>query len=203
MPLCRSQLGGLPTPRTPAERIEDRVMTKDGRDVTAEYRHGAEQALHLARLCGCKIALLKERSPSCGSGTIYDGTFTGGLTAGDGVTAALLRENGITVYGESEIGGCSKSMASPWKQCFENQKPANRTVRRFLRLDHAAGLAVLLLRELRLVVGDIAALVVILHGGFDGLFGQHGAVQLVRGRPPSASTTSLFVRPAPLRQSCP
>ena len=72
--------------------------------LSAEYRHGAEQALHLARLCGCKIALLKERSPSCGSGTIYDGTFTGGLTAGDGVTAALLRENGITVYGESEIG---------------------------------------------------------------------------------------------------
>ena len=104
VPACPEQLGGLPTPRTPAERIEDRVMTKDGRDVTAEYRHGAEQALHLARLCGCKIALLKERSPSCGSGTIYDGTFTGGLTAGDGVTAALLRENGITVYGESEIG---------------------------------------------------------------------------------------------------
>ena len=103
VPLCPEQLGGLPTPRTPAERIEDRVMTKDGRDVTAEYRHGAEQALHLARLCGCKIALLKERSPSCGSGTIYDGTFSGGLTAGDGVTAALLRENGIAVYGESEI----------------------------------------------------------------------------------------------------
>ena len=90
VPLCPEQLGGLPTPRTPAERIEDRVMTKDGRDVTDEYRHGAEQALHLARLCGCKIALLKERSPSCGSGTIYDRTFTGGLTAGDGVTAALL-----------------------------------------------------------------------------------------------------------------
>ena len=97
VPLCPEQLGGLPTPRTPAERIEDRVMTKDGRDVTAEYRHGAEQALHLARLCGCKIALLKERSPSCGSGTIYDGTFTGGLTAGDGVTAALLRETDRTV----------------------------------------------------------------------------------------------------------
>lgn len=110
---ARSQLGGLPTPAHPAERIEDRVMTKDGRDVTAEYRHGAEQALHLARLCGCKIALLKERSPSCGSGTIYDGTFTGGLTAGDGVTAALLRENGITVYGESEIGRLLEEHGQP------------------------------------------------------------------------------------------
>ena len=103
VPVCPEQLGGLPTPRTPAERIEERVITQDERDVTAEYRRGAEQALHLARLCGCRIALLKERSPSCGSGTIYDGTFSGGLTAGDGVTAVLLRENGIAVYGESEI----------------------------------------------------------------------------------------------------
>ena len=104
VPLCPEQLGGLPTPRTPAERIEDCVITKDGRDVTAEYRRGAAQALHLARTCGCKIALLKERSPSCGSGTIYDGMFSGGLTAGDGITAELLRQNGIAVYGESEIG---------------------------------------------------------------------------------------------------
>ena len=103
VPLCPEQLGGLPTPRTPAERIGDRVITKDGRDVTAEYRRGAAHALPLARLCGCRIVLLKERSPSCGSGTIYDGTFSGGLTAGDGVTAVLLRENGIAVYGESEI----------------------------------------------------------------------------------------------------
>ena len=103
VPVCPEQLGGLPTPRTPAERIGSAVVTKDGRDVTAAYRRGAEQALHLARVCGCTVALLKERSPSCGSGEIYDGTFSGTLTAGDGVTAALLRENGIAVYGESEI----------------------------------------------------------------------------------------------------
>ena len=118
VPLCPEQLGGLPTPRTPAERIGDRVITKDGRDVTAEYRRGAEQALHLARLCGCRIVLLKERSPSCGSGTIYDGTFTGGLTAGDGVTAALLRENGITVYGESEIGRLLEEHGQPMEAMF-------------------------------------------------------------------------------------
>ena len=104
IPFCPEIYGGLATPRTPAERIGSQVLTKDGRDVTAEYRRGAEQALHLARVCGCRIALLKERSPSCGSGTIYDGTFSGTLTEGDGVTAALLREAGIAVYGESEIG---------------------------------------------------------------------------------------------------
>ena len=68
-----------------------------------ELAEDMEQALHLARLYGCKAAVLKERSPSCGSGNIYDGTFSGCLTPGDGVTAALLKENGITVYGESEI----------------------------------------------------------------------------------------------------
>ena len=102
VPLCPEQLGGLPTPRTPAERIGDRVITKDGRDVTAEYRRGAECALETAQREGVLAAVLKERSPSCGSGEIYDGTFTGALTAGDGVTAELLKANGITVYGESE-----------------------------------------------------------------------------------------------------
>ena len=103
VPVCPEQLGGLPTPRKPSERRGERVVMNDGRDVTAEYRRGAEEALRLARLYGCKAAVLKERSPSCGSGNIYDGTFSGCLTPGDGVTAALLKENGITVYGESEI----------------------------------------------------------------------------------------------------
>ncbi len=103
VPVCPEQLGGLPTPREPSERQGEAVVMKNGTDVTAQYRRGAEQALHLARLYGCKAAVLKERSPSCGSGNIYDGTFSGCLTPGDGVTAALLKENGITVYGESEI----------------------------------------------------------------------------------------------------
>ena len=102
IPICPEQLGGLPTPREPSERRADAVVTKSGADVTAQFRRGAEQALHLARLYGCKAAVLKERSPSCGSGEIYDGTFTGALTAGDGVTAELLKSNGITVYGEGE-----------------------------------------------------------------------------------------------------
>lgn len=103
VPVCPEQLGGLPTPRTPSERQGQRVTMQNGHDVTAEYRRGAEEALAIARLYGCQMAVLKERSPSCGHGEIYDGTFTGTLTTGDGVTAALLRENGITVYGESDL----------------------------------------------------------------------------------------------------
>lgn len=103
IPVCPEQLGGLSTPRLPSERIADRVVMNDGTDVTEAYRRGAEEALRLARLFGCRLAVLKERSPSCGSGTIYDGSFSGRLTGGDGVTAALLRENGIAVYGESAL----------------------------------------------------------------------------------------------------
>lgn len=102
VPVCPEVMGGLPTPRTPSERQGGRVSAKDGRDVTAEYRRGAEMALEIAQREGVCAALLKERSPSCGSGEIYDGGFTGALTAGDGVTAELLRAHGIAVFGESE-----------------------------------------------------------------------------------------------------
>ena len=103
VPVCPEQLGGLPTPRPPAERQGDRVATREG-DVTEQYRRGAEETLRLCRLLGCEAAVLKERSPSCGRGAVYDGTFTGTLAAGDGVTAALLEAHGIPVYGESRIG---------------------------------------------------------------------------------------------------
>ena len=103
IPICPEQLGGLPTPREPSQRRADAVVSRSGADVTAQFRRGAEQALHLARLYGCKAAVLKERSPSCGSGEVYDGTFSGRLTPGDGVTAALLKANGIAVYGESDL----------------------------------------------------------------------------------------------------
>lgn len=102
IPVCGEILGGLPTPRVSAERQGARVVTADGCDVTAAYRRGAEEVLRLAKLYGCKAAVLKERSPSCGSGRIYDGTFTGTLTDGWGVTAELLRDHGICVIGESE-----------------------------------------------------------------------------------------------------
>ena len=102
VPVCPEQLGGLPTPRPPAERRGDRVVTRSG-DVTEQYRRGAEETLKLCNLFGCEAAVLKERSPSCGRGAVYDGTFTGTLTPGDGVTAELLVLHGIPVYGESQI----------------------------------------------------------------------------------------------------
>lgn len=99
--MCPECLGGLPIPRAPSECIGDKVMSKTGGDVTESFRRGAEEALHIALAHGCCAALLKERSPSCGSGSIYDGSFTGALVDGDGVAAALLKEYGIPVYGES------------------------------------------------------------------------------------------------------
>ena len=103
VPVCPEQLGGLPTPRPPAERRGARVVTGAGTDVTEPYRRGAEETLRLCRVLGCEAAVLKERSPSCGCGEVYDGTFSGRLTAGDGVTAALLLGSGVPVYGESQI----------------------------------------------------------------------------------------------------
>ena len=103
IPVCPEVLGGLPTPRTPSERQGSRVVMKTGADVTKEYRRGAEAALQIAREHDVCAALLKERSPSCGRGEIYDGTFTGTLTKGSGVTAETLLNAGFTVYGESEI----------------------------------------------------------------------------------------------------
>ena len=103
IPVCPEQLGGLATPRQPSERCGSRVCTKDGVDVTMQYEKGACEALHLAQLFGCCCAILKARSPSCGSGEIYDGTFSGTLVSGDGKTAEILKKNGICVYTEQEI----------------------------------------------------------------------------------------------------
>lgn len=104
IPICPEIMGGLPTPRIAAEIQPDRkVMRSDGADVTENYRKGAEEALRLAELFQCKLAVLKEKSPSCGAGRIYDGSFTRKLIEGDGITAALLKKNGICVIGESEI----------------------------------------------------------------------------------------------------
>lgn len=102
VPVCPEQLGGLPTPRAPSERQGSRVVMNTGADVTAQYERGAACTLTLYRLLGCEAAILKERSPSCGCGQVYDGSFSGTLTSGDGVTAALLKAHGIPVYGESE-----------------------------------------------------------------------------------------------------
>lgn len=103
IPVCPEQLGGLPTPRNPVELVEGRALTKEGKVVTEEFQKGALETLHLAKLYQCEAAILKSNSPSCGSGRIYDGSFRGTLTEGNGVTAALLKEHGIKVYTEHEL----------------------------------------------------------------------------------------------------
>ena len=103
VPVCPETWGGLTAPRPPAERVGDRVLDREGRDVTAAFQEGARRALAAALERGCRKALLKERSPSCGAGWIYDGTFTGTLVPGDGLAAALLRSHGVELWGESEI----------------------------------------------------------------------------------------------------
>jgi uncharacterized protein YbbK (DUF523 family) len=110
IPVCPEQLGGLPTPRPPAEIVggdgfdvldgRARVIDRTGRDVTAEFLAGARQSLRLAQTVGATSAVLKENSPSCGSSFVYDGTFSGKKTAGVGVTAALLIRSGIAVASE-------------------------------------------------------------------------------------------------------
>ena len=102
IPICPEVMGGLPTPRVPSEIVGDRVLMKNGTDVTQNYRLGAQKSLAIAQENDCTVAILKERSPSCGCGEIYDGTFTGTLVAGDGITASLFRENGIRVVGETQ-----------------------------------------------------------------------------------------------------
>ncbi len=103
IPICPEIFGGLETPRQPAEKIKDKIITKTGKDVTNNYKKGANEVLKLAKFYDCQLAILKERSPSCGCGKIYDGTFSGTLTDGNGITAQLLIENGIAVIGESQI----------------------------------------------------------------------------------------------------
>lgn len=103
IPVCAEIMGGLSTPRDPAEIIGEKVITKNGKDVTEEYIRGAKEVLRLGKMFGCKKALLKERSPSCGTGTIHNGKFDGGMVPGFGKTAELLLENKIEVFGESKI----------------------------------------------------------------------------------------------------
>lgn len=103
IPVCPETFGGLKSPRFPAEIVGDKVLFSDGSDVTQEFVNGAKKALEIAKEQGVKVAVLKANSPSCGSGIIYDGTFTGKKVSGYGVAAKLLMENGIKVYSEQDI----------------------------------------------------------------------------------------------------
>ena len=101
--VCPEQMGGLSTPRDPAERVGDKLITNKGKDVTFEYNKGAKSALFLATLNKADFAILKYRSPACGKGMIYDGTFGGKLFPGDGVFTELLKKEGIPVFSENEL----------------------------------------------------------------------------------------------------
>ena len=103
IPVCPECFGGLPTPRTPAEILDGKVISKSGVDVTEQFEAGARATLYLANECNVSYAILKERSPSCGFRKIYDGTFSKTLTFGNGITAELLYQNGVRIFGETDI----------------------------------------------------------------------------------------------------
>ena len=103
IPICPEQMGGLPTPRNPSEIVGNRLISNKGDDVTEEYMRGANIALNIALLNHVDFAIMKTKSPSCGKGKIYDGTFSGGMIDGNGVTVDLFLKNGIEVYSEEEL----------------------------------------------------------------------------------------------------
>jgi len=101
--VCPEVAGGLQSPRPPAEIRGLTVVTREGVDVTNAFRYGADVAVRVARELGIRVAVLKSRSPSCGVGRIYDGTFSDRLVDGDGVTAAALRREGVQVFDEFHL----------------------------------------------------------------------------------------------------
>ncbi|WP_448921337.1 DUF523 domain-containing protein [Eubacterium sp.] len=103
IPVCPECFGGLTIPRLPSEIKGGRVYAKDGEDVTDAFVSGAEQTLYIAKETNAPCAVLKENSPSCGFGKIYDGTFSGNKINGNGITAQLLFDNEIQIFGESQI----------------------------------------------------------------------------------------------------
>ena len=103
MLICPEQLGGLTTPRVPAEIVAERVMTSEGNDVTEAFIAGATETLNIAKLIHAKFAVLKEGSPSCGIHYIYDGHFSHQKMIGQGITTRCLIENGVSVFSENEI----------------------------------------------------------------------------------------------------
>lgn len=103
LPVCPEQMGGLPTPREQAEIVGNRILSLNGKDVTQAFEKGAKETLKLAKMACATEAILKAKSPSCGCGMIYDGTFSGTLRPGSGKTAQLLMENDIRVFSEEML----------------------------------------------------------------------------------------------------
>lgn len=103
IPVCPEQLGGLPTPRPPCEIRDGRVFNQANEDRTDAFVHGAQQSKEICELTRCQAAVLKSRSPSCGRGQVYDGSFSGTLVEGNGVFAQMLQDEGIPVFTEEEL----------------------------------------------------------------------------------------------------
>ena len=118
VPVCPEQLGGLASPREPSARRGGRYYSRSGEDVTAQYLRGAAETWKLAKLFDCPAALMKERSPSCGFGKIYDGSFSGVLIPGNGAAAELLARRGVLVYAESRI----QELLGGFKTIFTKQR---------------------------------------------------------------------------------
>ena len=109
--VCPEVLGGLPCPRQPAEISRDReVLTQSGQVLSTFFLKGAHEALNICKNYGIQLAVLKSNSPSCGSGKIYDGTFSGCLINGNGITSDLLLKNGVKVINESELDAWLKTV---------------------------------------------------------------------------------------------
>lgn len=103
IPVCSEQMGGLTTPRLPVEIKNSMAVNKSGEDCSEQFKKGAEEVLNIAKMYNCKIAILKSNSPSCGFNKIYDGTFSGKLIDGDGITSELLHRNGIKIFNEKNF----------------------------------------------------------------------------------------------------
>ncbi|AWI81972.1 purine-nucleoside phosphorylase [Parazoarcus communis] len=134
VPVCPEVAGGLSTPRPPAEITrggggravvdgEARVVAVDGRDVTEQFIRGAERALAHAREMGIRVAVLKEGSPSCGSGAIYDGNFSGTKVAGVGVTTACLAQAGVCVFSEHQLADAARMLEQLERGVGEKGEP--------------------------------------------------------------------------------
>lgn len=109
IPICPEVLGGLPIPRDPSEIVNGEVLTNKGKSVDKEFRNGAKKALKIVKESGAELVVLQSRSPSCGLGKIYDGSFTGRLVYGDGVFVKLLKDEGIKVV---DVGDFIKEQKS-------------------------------------------------------------------------------------------
>lgn len=105
VPVCPEQLGGLTTPRRPVELRDGRAVADNGQDMTPQFLKGAEAVAKIAQLLKCSHAILKQKSPSCGCGKIYDGSFSQNTIPGDGLTTKILKKQGVTVLADDDVRG--------------------------------------------------------------------------------------------------